>query len=143
MEHTQWNGNVFPGLSWSPGPAGTWSYVIVMQDGDALREGVPILHWTMVNIPVGATALDAAMTTAPERAQHGPSVRGADQPYAGPRTPPGPRHRYHFQLFALDTALGAETLVSYAALMDAMHGHVLASGETVGLGEAPNRGRGG
>jgi phosphatidylethanolamine-binding protein (PEBP) family uncharacterized protein len=52
----------------------------------------------------------------------------------GPRTPPGPKHRYHFQIFALDTTIPAAT--TYAALTAAMKDHVLASGELVGLGQA-------
>ena len=74
------------------------------------------------------------MTTPPEGSAYGPSYKGAQQPYQGPRTPPGRKHRYHFQVFALDSALPAEALDSYDALVTAMKGHVLASGEVVGLG---------
>jgi len=42
FENTQYRGNVFPGLSWTAGPAGTKSYVVIMQDGDAMRNGAPI-----------------------------------------------------------------------------------------------------
>ena len=59
FENTQYRGNVFPGLQWSAGPAGTQSYVIIMQDPDAMRNGAPILHWTMYNIPSSVTKLDA------------------------------------------------------------------------------------
>src|ERR1041384_5799657 len=47
FENTQYKGNVFPGLSWTAGPSGTQSFVVIMQDGDAMRNGAPILHWTM------------------------------------------------------------------------------------------------
>jgi len=137
FENTQYKGNAFPGLTWSAGPEGTKSYAIIMQDPDALRENAPILHWTMVNVPATVTKLEAAMSALPEGAQNGPNMRGANQSYAGPRTPPGPKHRYHFQVFALDIAIPAEALTSYAALTAAMKDHVLASGETIGLGQAP------
>src|SRR3982750_3097093 len=71
FENTQYRGNVFPGLSWTAGPSGTRSYAVIMQDADAMRSGMPILHWTMVNIPATLTKLDAGMTDAPAGAQHG------------------------------------------------------------------------
>src|SRR5262245_2687530 len=61
FENTQYRGNVFPGLSWSAGPEGTKSYVVIMQDGDAMVRGAPLLHWTMVNIPATVTKLDSGM----------------------------------------------------------------------------------
>ena len=136
FENTAYRGNIFPGLAWTVGPAGTVSYVVIMQDGDAMSKGAPILHWTMFNIPATVTKLDAAMTSPPEGAQYGPNNHGPAQPYAGPRTPAGPRHRYHFQLFALDTTIPAAASGDYAALTAAMKDHVLASGEVIGLGRA-------
>jgi para-nitrobenzyl esterase len=55
----------------------------------------------------------------------------------GPHTPPGPKHRYHLQVFALDTTIPDAALADYASLTAAMNGHVLASGEVIGLGQAP------
>lgn len=139
FENTQYKGNVFPGLAWTSGPAGTKSYAIIMQDTDGTMRnsnGLPILHWTMGNVPASVTKLDAGMTTAPPGASHGPNARGANQPYMGPRTPPGPKHRYHIQVFALDTMLSADAFATYAAMTAAMKDHVLASGEVVGLGQA-------
>ena len=79
------------------------------------------------------------MTTAPAGATHGPNIRGANQPYMGPRTPAGPKHRYHLQVFALDTTLPADAGASLDSLIAAMKDHVLASGEVVGLGQVdPN-----
>ena len=135
FENTQYRGNVFPGLSWTAGPAGTKSYVIIMQDADAMRAEMPILHWTMVNIPATITKLDPGMTGPPAGAQNGPNIRGADHPYMGPRTPAGPKHRYHLQVFALDTTLPDDARATYDALLAAMKGHVLASGEVIGLGQ--------
>ena len=139
FENTQYRGNIFPGLSWSKGPRATRSYVIIMQDPDAISSGMPILHWTMFNVPANVTKLDAAMQAPPQGASYGPNIRGTNQPYAGPHTPPGPKHHYHLQLFALDTVLTADAGASYSALTGAMQGHVLAEGELVGLAQAdPN-----
>ena len=133
FENTQYKGNVFPGLSLSAGPPGTKSYVVIMQDGDAMVRGAPILHWTMANIPASVVKLDAGMSEPPSGAANGPNIRGAAQAYMGPRPPAGPKHRYHFQVFALDTTLPSEALADYASLTGAMKDHVLANGEVVGL----------
>ena len=135
FENTQYRGNIFPGLSWTKGPQGTKSYVLIMQDSSLLLRGAPILHWTMINIPAAVTKLEPGMTAPPAGAVYGPNVRGASQPYMGPRTPPGPKDNYHFQIFALDTTVPAEAGISYEVLTSAMKDHVLASGAVVGLGE--------
>jgi para-nitrobenzyl esterase len=135
FENTQYRGNIFPGLSWTKGPRGTKSYTLIMQDGDAMVRGAPILHWTLVDIPVTVTTLDAAMKAPPAGAEYGPNIRGASQPYMGPHTPAGPKHRYHLQIFALDTVVPHDATASYDALTGAMKGHVLASGELIGLGQ--------
>ncbi len=134
FENTQYRTNTFPGLSWTKGPPGTKSYVLIMQDNDLILRGAPILHWTMFNIPEGVTKLDVGMTTPPAGSSYGPNYKGAAQAYTGPRTPPGPKDHYHFEIFALDTTV-ADPGRDYAALTASMQGHVLASGEVVGLGE--------
>ena len=137
FENTQYEGNKFPGLEWTAGPAGTKTYVVIMQDTDILRNGAPILHWSMVDIPASTTKLPAGMGEAPPGTMYGPNIRGLMQAYMGPRTPAGPKHRYHIQVFALDTSVGNESMQSYDAMVGAMKGHVLASGEVIGLGSAP------
>jgi para-nitrobenzyl esterase len=135
--NTQYQGNTFPGLEWTAGPAGTKSYAIIMQDTDGMMQNAPILHWTVFNI--SGTKLDAGMTAVPTGATYGPNYRGANQAYLGPRTPAGPKHRYHIQVFALDTTLPADAGATLVSLTAAMKDHVLASGELVGLGQVdPN-----
>lgn len=146
FENTQYQGNKFPGLEWTAGPAGTKSYVVIMQDTDGMIRNAPILHWTMFNIT--GTKLEAGMTAVPAGSNYGPNMRGPNQAYMGPRTPPGPKHRYHLQVFALDTMLPADAGATYDSLTAAMKDHVLASGQIIGLGQAdPNApapaGRGG
>jgi para-nitrobenzyl esterase len=135
FENTQYRGNVFPGLAWTAGPAATKSYAVIMQDGDGVRNGAPYLHWTMINVPASVTKLAAGMKEQPAGAIYGPNYKGQNQPYLGPRTPAGPKHRYHIQIFALDTMLPADATASYEAITGAMKDHVLASGELVGLGQ--------
>ena len=136
FENTQYQGNKFPGLEWTAGPAGTKGYAVIMQDLDGSATRPIIQHWTAYNIT--GTKLDAGMTALPS-GTFGPNIRGANQPYMGPRTPAGPKHRYHFQVFALDTTLGADAAASVDTLTAAIKDHVLASGEIVGLGQVdPN-----
>jgi para-nitrobenzyl esterase len=138
FENTQYRGNVFPGLAWTAGPQGTQSYAIIMQDPDAHRDGMPILHWTLYDIPTGVLKLDPAMPASsnPQGSHYGPNVRGSAQPYMGPRTPPGPKHHYHLQVFALDTSIPQNDAMTYDMMTEAMRGHILASGEVVGLAQA-------
>ena len=136
FENTQYRANLFPGLAWSKGPAGTKSYAVIMQDTGGVRNGAPILHWTLYNVPVSVTKLDAAMTPTgnPPGSSYGPNARGTSQPFMGPRTPPGPKHPYHLQVFALDTTLKADPALDYDGLTGQMKGHILADGEVVGMG---------
>jgi para-nitrobenzyl esterase len=135
FENTQYRGNVFPGLKWSKGPKGTQSYVVIMQDTDALVRGDAILHWTLYDVPATVTQLDAGMSAPPTGAMYGPNIRAPMQAYMGPRTPAGPKHRYHLQVFALDAAIPGDPQLTFDALKSAMTGHVLASGQTIGLGQ--------
>ena len=136
LENTTYRGNVFPGLKWTHGPYGTRSFVIIMQNADVKFLGGPLLHWSMYAIPGGVSHLDAGMTAPPPGASFGPNVRGPNHAYMGPHTPPGPKHHYHFEVFALDRDIAVDPTLTYDALAADMSGHVLASGEVIGLGHA-------
>lgn len=141
FENTQYRSNTFPGISWTAGPAGTKSYALIMQDTGMVMRGAPILHWVLYNIPGNVTKLEPGMTPTgkPAGSSYGPNYQGNDKAYLGPRTPPGPKHPYHFQIFALDTTVPADPAITYDTLVNAMKGHVLASGEVIGMGQVdPN-----
>lgn len=131
FENTQYRGNVFPGLTWSRGPGGTRSYVVIMQ-GESLGGTGTSIHLTLFNVPATVTRLDAGMTAPPGGALYGPNVHGLNQPYAGPHTHTPAKQRYHLQVFALDTVIESNSNLSFASLESAMAGHILASGELVG-----------
>ncbi|HUO21737.1 MAG TPA: YbhB/YbcL family Raf kinase inhibitor-like protein [Caulobacteraceae bacterium] len=133
FENTQYRADVFPGLSWSRGPKGTQSYVLIMQDGDSLIRGDATLHWTMFNVPAGTTKLEPNMTGVPAGAMWGPNQRMNTRRYIGPRSGAGPKHRYHIQVFALDTVIQGDPNLSWTALKAAIAGHVLAAGQVMGL----------
>jgi Raf kinase inhibitor-like YbhB/YbcL family protein len=137
FENTQYRGNTFPGLEWNKGPKGTQSYALIMQDTDGVRQGAPILHWTLYNIPASVTKLAPGMqpTGNPGGSSYGPNYQGNAKPYLGPRTPAGPKHHYHLQILALDTVLQADSGITYDGLTSQLKGHVLATGEVLGLGQ--------
>jgi Raf kinase inhibitor-like YbhB/YbcL family protein len=139
FKYTQYKGNEFPGLEWSKGPASTKSYAIIMQDTDFVARGAPILHWSVVNVPATTTKLAAGMKPEeiPAGSIYGPNYQGPSKPYLGPRTPPGPKHRYHIQVLAIDTVLPADfSPKNYDELIAPLKGHVVASGSVMGLGQA-------
>lgn len=117
--------DVSPPLSWSQVPQGTQSIAILMDDPDAPKGTVT--HWILTNIPPETSALRAG-TPPPEGAIATMNDIG-NRGYAGP-CPPSGRHRYRFQVFALDTRIPRPA--SRAELLSAIEGHVLAQGELVG-----------
>ena len=122
--------NPSPALAWSEPPAGTKSFVLIMDDPDVpMPNG--FTHWVLADIPASTTAL-------PENFQVGSvgvsANSGFRRPgYAGPCPPTGVHH-YHFKLMALDVeTLGVAQGVTRADVEKAMAGHVLATAETIGL----------
>jgi len=131
-ENTQYRGNIFPGLNWSAGPKGTKSYVLVMQ-GVLPKGDMTSIHFTLFNVPANVTGLPAGLTMPPEGSTYGVNVHGANQAYSGPHTHTPAKQAYHLQVLALDTVIDSSAKSNFPALEAAMDGHVLASGEVVGM----------
>jgi para-nitrobenzyl esterase len=139
FENSDYRGNHFPGLEWTAGPSGTKSYAVILQDSGVVggvRHRPLTLHWTLYDVPANVMKLpvDMPVTGFPPGASYGPSAQGKSMPFMGPGPPPGPRHVYHMQVFALDTLIPINADMTFDGLTGAMKGHVLASGEIVGLG---------
>jgi Raf kinase inhibitor-like YbhB/YbcL family protein len=121
--------DVSPPLSWTPGPPGTVSYALVMDDPDA--PAGTWVHWIAWNI-VG-TSLEENIR--PQTRLPGEGVQGINSwkkaGYGGP-CPPSGTHRYFFKVYALDSKLSLPTTATKQALVDAMKGHVLEQGELMG-----------
>ena len=138
--NTQYCGNVFPGLTWSAGPAGTRSYVVIMQGPG---EGAEVsLHLTVFDIPADVRQLAVGMTSPPAGARLGPNVHGLHHTYAGPHPHGVGRNEYHLQVFALNARLRLSRSVTFGQLVAAMRGHVLADGQLVGFATRSPRARG-
>ena len=97
----------FP-LNWSPGPAGTKSYALFVEDPDAHVKPLPVVHWLAWNIPADTTSLPAELSKGslqPKAMRQGINVKGSIG-YTGPKPPVGdPAHHYNIQVFALDRDL--------------------------------------
>ena len=134
--HSSYFQDESPALSWSGVPAGAKSLVLMMEDPDAASPK-PFVHWLVANIPATQTSLPASLPKTDALAGLGGAVHGSNHTgkagYYGPHPPPEePPHRYHFQVFALDTTLRLQPGFNRRALLDAMRGHVIARGELVG-----------
>ncbi len=131
--------NVSPPLSWAAGPEGTVSYAVIMEDPD-VAENPPFVHWLIYNIPAQVNRIPQGIPQAPQVPQPPDALQGRNERgsvgYFGPKPPPGdPAHHYHVQIFALDTELPITAPLTRDELLEAMEGHVLATGELVGTYE--------
>lgn len=125
--------DISPALSWGDAPSGTKSFALIVDDPDAPDPAAPKrvwVHWVMYNIPAQARSLAEGTKSAPEGARDGKNDWGRAG-YGGPCPPIG-RHRYFHKIYALDTVLPDIGEATKAELLEAMKGHVLASGELIG-----------
>ena len=134
--YTQFGENQSPPLHWTRGPAGTRSYVLLVEDSGVKRPE-PIFHWVLYNVPADVTRLPADLSKDPELQHPAGAMNGLNirrQPgYMGPRPPKGQTHPYHFEVFALDEPLSlTPDMATRDAVVAAMKGHVLAEGQLVG-----------
>jgi Raf kinase inhibitor-like YbhB/YbcL family protein len=127
--------NISPKLNWSPGPVGTKSYVLLVEDPDG-GGTTPIVHWLAYNIPPAIHALTHSMRNIGDPASPLGMLQGWNDHgsvgYSGARPPVGaPAQHYVFQIFALDTVLRLKKDAYRDQVLKAMRGHVLAKGEFI------------
>ena len=123
-EYTCAGSNVNPELTIGDIPEETKSLAIIVEDPDAMIGTFD--HWIMWNIPV-ANKIEK---------NSAPGVQGKngkhENKYAGP-CPPSGLHHYHFKIYAVDSMLELKASADKKELLTAMNGHILASGELIGL----------
>ena len=105
-------------------PRGTKSLALIAEDPDAPR-GV-FDHWLLWNI-----SPNEAISEKTNQGIAGVNGFG-EAGYVGP-CPPSGSHRYYFKIYALDIELDLAAGSAKQQLQDAMKGHVLASGQMMGL----------
>lgn len=128
--------NVSPPLSWSDAPPATRSFVVIVDDPDAVPV-TPTNHWLAWNIAPAVGSLKEGVPTTIQLAEPPMTRQGAATTgmigWNGMKPPVGdPPHHYHFQVFALDIPLPAMPGASRETILAGMRGHVLAKGEIVG-----------
>jgi Raf kinase inhibitor-like YbhB/YbcL family protein len=124
--------DVSPPLAWSDVPAGAKSLALVCFDPDAPDPAAPKMtwvHWVLYDIAPTANGI-AEGEAIPHGAHSGLNDWNRTG-YGGPCPPVG-RHRYFFELYALDTRLPDLRQPTRAQLMNAIKGHALANAELVG-----------
>lgn len=126
-------------LAWSNLPAGTVQLALVMDD-PVVPMPQPFVHWVAYNIPADADGLPGNLT----KEAVVTDVEGLDgminglnglrrAGYFGPRPPvDGKLHAYHFRLYALDAALMLPEGLNKVDMLEAIDGHVLATGMLMG-----------
>lgn len=129
--------NISPQLQWSGAPAGTKSFVLVMDDYKA-RGNDGFVHWVAYNIPASATSLPAnAGSVEGDMAAGGRQAYNdfLKRSYGGPCPPEGPAHEYRFSLFALDLPEidDAGTPMTWRKLRFIIRDHTLARADLTGL----------
>jgi Raf kinase inhibitor-like YbhB/YbcL family protein len=94
--------NVSPEFSWSNVPAGTKSFVLLMNDPEG-RAPSGVSHWVAYGIPASVTGFAEGETSKPsDKYVGGKSTMGVGN-YSGPCTPPNTTpHHYTFILIATD-----------------------------------------
>jgi Raf kinase inhibitor-like YbhB/YbcL family protein len=116
-----------PELRFSGAPPAAKSLVLIVVDPDVpglIKADGRYLHWAVWDLSPRRTGL-----------VQGQIARGLNENGAGgyiPPCPPNGEHRYVFQLFAIDSALGEAGFHREADLRRAMEGHVLDQAELVG-----------
>jgi len=141
-DNSNYGKSLSPQVSWTKGPASTKSYVVALEDSDAQARGAPITHWVAFNIPASVTSLPGGLPpqgsgAVPAGMLFANNIRG-QAAYMGPGTPPKSTHHYHLQVLAIDTTLDLMAGASRADVAKAIDGHVVGTGEVVGLFTGPD-----
>jgi Raf kinase inhibitor-like YbhB/YbcL family protein len=127
-----------PPLEWRGVPPNAEAVVLLVEDADSPTPD-PFVHAIVWDLPgVDASlpdgALPSAARPAPANALGRNSYLSAN--YVPPDPPPGHgRHRYVFQVLALDAAPRFDSPPGRGALMEKIRGHVIAKGLLIGTYE--------
>jgi Raf kinase inhibitor-like YbhB/YbcL family protein len=123
LQYTCDGENINPPIEITNIPEDTKSLALIMEDPDA--PSGTYTHWLLWNVQpnekitqrtsIGVSGINSFGKTG----------------YGGP-CPPSGTHRYYFKVFALDKPLTIVAGEDKNSLLEAMEGHVLATGELVG-----------
>jgi Raf kinase inhibitor-like YbhB/YbcL family protein len=135
-KYTAQGENISPPLGWSEAPAGTLSFVLIVDDADAADRHAPQItwvHWVLYNIPAEIRSLSADVIRHGLPAGTRPGINGWKRTAYGGPAPPIGRHRYFHTLYALDVVLPDLEYPAKGRLLNAMKGRVLAESQLIGM----------
>ncbi len=118
--------NISPALSWEFAPLETKSFVLFLDDPDALEK--TWVHWVVYNIP--STVFSCNEGESPLGSLQGLNDLGETK-YEGP-CPPSGTHRYFFKLYALKQTLNLSKGATRKQVEDAMQPLILGETELMG-----------
>ena len=123
--------NLSPALAWTDPPAGTQSFVLIVDDPDAPSGDFD--HWVVYDLPASVRQLPEGVSrnADPEGGSQGRNDF-QESGYGGPCPPPGRAHRYYFRLYALDRKLNLPGGASKANVEKTMKGHVTGQTDVMG-----------
>jgi hypothetical protein len=124
--------NLSPDLAWGDIPAETQSLALIVEDPDTLLN--PFTHWVLYDLPSKTRQLPGGLPPQPfltTGGGHGKNDFGR-YGYGGACPPKGSTHRYVFKIYAIDKLLDLPAGATKAEVLEAMTGHVKATGELTG-----------
>jgi len=127
VKYTHDGKNISPPLKISGVPQSAVTLALVVDDPDG-DKGV-VTHWIAWNIAPTSTSISE--NTKP--GTQGKNEKG-ELGYMGPNPPTG-AHHYHFTVYAIDKKLDLSAGATKDQLLKAIEGHILASGELIGIYE--------
>ena len=83
LDNTSYGKSISPEVSWSAGPAGTKSYLMIMEDATAGRDKKAVLHWLAFNIAPSVRNLPEGLPKLPEGWTAGGDDHGGPAPQQG------------------------------------------------------------
>lgn len=129
---------ISPPLAWRGVPPNAEAVVLLVEDADSPTPD-PFVHAIVWDLPgVDASLPDGALPISTQPTSTSALGRNSylSANYVPPDPPPGHgRHRYVFQVLALDAAPRFESPPGRKALMEKIRGHVIAKGLLIGTYE--------
>lgn len=132
--------DVSPPLAWTGVPAGARSLALVVADPDAPDPAHPRTtwtHWVLYDLPPDVPGLPAGVSTLPPGTREG-SNDWKRTGWGGPCPPIG-RHRYFFELYALDVVLGDRGHPTRQAILEILREHFLGKATLMGTYQKQKR----
>jgi Raf kinase inhibitor-like YbhB/YbcL family protein len=133
--HTCEGQDVSPALEFSGAPQGAKSLALVVHDPDAPDPQAPKMdwvHWVLYNLPADCKGLPQGVSESALPAGTLPGLNDWKRTGWGGPCPPIGRHRYFFELIALNMVLDDLGSPTRQRLERALAGHVLGKAELLG-----------